>query len=152
MKSAQDETHARLAANVVPIRQATSARQTSEWGMRSSQGIFQTLKDEFGYDENGLRKIMLLCSVHLFNMRARMVGINQILSVYMPQLKFEAITSCRAICISNLLLVMTLRSPSSSSPQGFHEASFHQVLLATFFTLFSTTIHVFLSSFLIIQK
>lgn len=90
IKSSQDETRAKDAREVLQIRQATSARQASEWGMRSFQGMFPRLKDRFMYEENGERRVMLLCSIHLFNLRTRMVGINQILSTYMPHLSVEA--------------------------------------------------------------
>jgi hypothetical protein len=54
-------------------REATSARQTAEWGMLTLQASFPRLKD-----------------VLLYNMRARMVGINQILNTYMPRLMWDA--------------------------------------------------------------
>eukprot|EP00171_Calliarthron_tuberculosum_P022248 IDg22248t1 len=90
LKSAQDETSAEGAAEVIKLRQATSARQASEWGMRALQGSFPRIKDQFIYEERGERKLMLLVLVHLFNFRARRVGINQILSSYMPLFSVEA--------------------------------------------------------------
>ena len=39
--------------------QATSVRQLSEWGKRYLQGLFPRLKDNFGYDENGERILIL---------------------------------------------------------------------------------------------
>lgn len=90
IKSAQDETNAEGALEVIRIRQATSARQASEWGMRAFQATFPRMKDRFMYEEHGERKLMLNCAVLLFNLRSRMVGINQILSTYMPHLSVEA--------------------------------------------------------------
>lgn len=89
IKSAQDETEAEGPSEIVKIRQATSLRQASEWGMRAFQGSFPRIKDRFIYEETGERKVMLLCLMMLFNIRARRVGVNQILSVYMPHLSVE---------------------------------------------------------------
>jgi hypothetical protein len=71
-------------------REATSARQTAEWGMLTLQASFPRLKDRFVYEERGERRIVLKMMVLLYNMRARMVGINQILNTYMPRLMWDA--------------------------------------------------------------
>ena len=71
-------------------REATSARQTAEWGMLALQASFPRLKDRFVYEERGERRIVLKMMVLLYNMRARMVGINQILNTYMPRLMWDA--------------------------------------------------------------
>ena len=68
-------------------RQATSARQTAEWGMLTMQASFPRVKDRFVYEERGERRIVLKMFVLLYNMRARMVGINQIRNTYMPHLE-----------------------------------------------------------------
>ena len=67
--------------------EATSLRQSSEWGMRGLQGSFPRLKDRFMYEEYGERLLVLLTIVHLYNFRARYVGMNQIRSVFMPTLE-----------------------------------------------------------------
>ena len=69
--------------------QATSARQSAEWGMRALQASFPCLKDKFYYEEGGERKRMLKFLVLLYNFRARRVGINQIRSVYFPYLELN---------------------------------------------------------------
>ena len=71
-------------------RQATSMRQAAEWGMRALQSSFPRMKDRFVYEERGERRITLKLFVLLFNMRARMVGINQIKNVYMANLNRDA--------------------------------------------------------------
>ena len=71
-------------------RQATSARQTAEWGMLTLQASFPRLKDRFVYEERGERRITLKMLVLIYNMRARMVGINQILNTYVPRLMWDA--------------------------------------------------------------
>ncbi len=59
-------------------RQATSAQQTAEWGMHMIQILFLQIKDCFVYKERGERRICLKMLVLMYNMCARMVGINQI--------------------------------------------------------------------------
>jgi hypothetical protein len=71
-------------------KEATSARQTAEWGMRMIQKSFPGLKDRFVYEERGERRICLKMMVLLYNMRARMVGINQIRNTYMRHLTRDA--------------------------------------------------------------
>jgi hypothetical protein len=68
-------------------RQATSARQTAEWGMLAMQTYFPRIKDRFVYKERGERRIVLKMFVILYSMWARMVGINQIQNNYMCHLK-----------------------------------------------------------------
>ncbi len=65
-------------------------RQSAEWGMRALQSSFPRLKDTLTYKERGERRIMFDCFFHLFNLRSRLVGINQITSVYLPTLDIDA--------------------------------------------------------------
>ena len=67
-------------------RDATSMRQSSEWGMRAFQASFPRLKDRITIEYRGQRKLMMKLLIHLYNLRTRKVGINQILNVYMPAL------------------------------------------------------------------
>ena len=90
IKSAQDEHAAEGAEEFLQLQQATSVRQASEWGMRAFQGSFPRIKDRLLYEERGERKLILWCMVLLFNFRTRLVGINQILSTYMPFMGAEA--------------------------------------------------------------
>lgn len=78
------------AESIAKLRQATSARQAFKWGMRAFKGNFAVLKDRIMYEERGERKIVLWCIVLLFNLRTRLVGINQILNAYMTHLSVEA--------------------------------------------------------------
>ena len=71
-------------------RQTTSARQTAEWGMLSIQASFPRIKDRFIYEERGERRLVMKMFVLLYNMRARMVGINQIRNTYMTHLNCNA--------------------------------------------------------------
>jgi len=70
--------------------QATKLRQASEWGMRAFQGSFPRLKDKFKYEERGERRVILELTTFLFNMRARVVGQNQIATTFMPHLLKDA--------------------------------------------------------------
>jgi hypothetical protein len=88
-------------------RQATSARQTTEWGMLTMQASFPRVKDRFVYEERGKQKIVLKMFVILYNMQARMVRINQIRNTYMPHLQCGA--KCRCLfLISNQRLKLKL--------------------------------------------
>jgi hypothetical protein len=71
-------------------RQATLARQTAEWGMWMFQMSFPWVKDRFVYEERGERRICLKMLVLLYNMRARMVGINWTRNTYMKHLMRNA--------------------------------------------------------------
>lgn len=92
IKSSQDyRSAAGDAPEMVPVmRQATLARKRSEWGMRSFKCIFLRLKDRIIYEENGEGKLILLTKVLLFNLRSKLVGVNQILNTYMPNLGIDA--------------------------------------------------------------
>jgi hypothetical protein len=68
------------------VKDATSLRQSSEWGMRSFQVSFTCIKYCIAIEHRGQCKLMMKLMVHLFNLRTRKVGINQILNVYMPSL------------------------------------------------------------------
>lgn len=70
--------------------QATAARQSAEWGMRAVQSSFPRLLDRIVYEERGERRLVLLSIVYLFNFRTSTVGLNQLLSVYMPWLDRDA--------------------------------------------------------------
>ena len=78
------------ARTVRMFNEATSFRQTSEWGMRGLQGSFPRLKDRLVYEECGERLIIIKMIVMLFNLRSNRVGINQILNTYMPRLESDA--------------------------------------------------------------
>ena len=70
--------------------EATAMRQSAEWGMRSLQASFPRLKGRFIFEKFGERRVILKMMVLLYNLRARMVGINQIRNTYMPALQVNA--------------------------------------------------------------
>lgn len=76
--------------------EATSMRQSAEWGMRALQSSFPRLKDRIVYEEHGERKRIQRMMFLLFNIRARRVGINQIRNYYMPELERNANTLIHA--------------------------------------------------------
>ncbi len=57
---------------------ATSMRQAAEWGMQAFQSLFPQVKDRFVYEERGERRLIMKMMVLLYNLRANIVGINQI--------------------------------------------------------------------------
>ncbi len=66
-------------------RQATSLRQSAEWGMRVVQGSFPRLKDRLLFSENMAdRKVFLHLIPMLLNFRTRNVGLNQLSSTFYP--------------------------------------------------------------------
>jgi hypothetical protein len=58
--------------------------------MRMFRTSFPWVKDRFVYEEKGEQRIYLKMLVLLYNMRARMVGINQIRNTYMKHLTRNA--------------------------------------------------------------
>jgi hypothetical protein len=71
-------------------QQTTSAWQTAEWGMLSIQTSFPIIKDQFIYKEQGEQRIVMKLLVLLYNMRAQIVGINQIQITYTQHLNRNA--------------------------------------------------------------
>jgi hypothetical protein len=65
-------------------RQLLSYRQTAEWGNRALQGCFGRLRVPLDANYSDCRADLLEICFRLHNLRTRMVGINQIRSVYMP--------------------------------------------------------------------
>jgi hypothetical protein len=70
--------------------EATSMRQSSEWGMRAFQSSFPRIKDRIRWEKNGERRLIMKLLILLYNTRSRKVGINQIRNVYMPSLIRDA--------------------------------------------------------------
>ncbi|EIW77798.1 hypothetical protein CONPUDRAFT_92166 [Coniophora puteana RWD-64-598 SS2] len=64
--------------------QLVSFRQAAEWGMRTLQGSFGRLRIPLNIGSGTDRADLLEVCARLSNVRARLVGINQIRSVYMP--------------------------------------------------------------------
>ena len=96
IKSAQNdlvgagESFEEQALDFLKKQQATLMRQSSEWGMRMIQSSFPRMCDKFPFETRGERRIAIKMMVLLYNLRARMVGINQIKNVFMPALELNA--------------------------------------------------------------
>jgi hypothetical protein len=90
IKSFQDYDRDDVLESIAEKRAATSMRQSAEWRMRAVQASFPRLKDTLLYKEYGERHMILTCLYLLYNCRARLVGINQIASVYLPYLENDA--------------------------------------------------------------
>ena len=65
-------------------REIVNARQAAEWGMRSIQGSFGRLRIPLSITMDHLRCRILLTCFRLHQLRVRLVGINQIQTVYHP--------------------------------------------------------------------
>ena len=88
LKSAQDTTNAVTHKDFEVISQATSLRQSAEWGMRAIQASMPRLKDRFLYEQEEKqdkeRRIILELVPLLYNFRLEAVGLNQLRSTYVP--------------------------------------------------------------------
>jgi hypothetical protein len=86
----EGNTDAAVRQDIMRKRQATSMRQSSEWGMRAMQSSFPRMCDRMAYEQKGERRIAIKMMVYLYNLRARMVGINQIRNFFQPALNRDA--------------------------------------------------------------
>jgi hypothetical protein len=67
-------------------RQATSLRQSAEWGMRAIQGSFPRLKDRLLFSEKKEnRQVLLHLITMLLNFGTRRIGLNQLKSTFYPR-------------------------------------------------------------------
>jgi hypothetical protein len=80
MQGTIDEIQERVAFD----RELLSYRQTAEWGMRGLQGSFGRLRIPLEIGRQSERGDLIEICIRLNNLRARLVGINQIRTVYMP--------------------------------------------------------------------
>ncbi len=90
IKPSQELIHIRSYRAQSIARDATSMRQSAEWGMRAFQSSMPRIKDRMKFEERGERKVTLTVMILLFNLRARMVGINQSQSFYVGALYRDA--------------------------------------------------------------
>ncbi|KAJ8509483.1 hypothetical protein ONZ45_g8351 [Pleurotus djamor] len=65
-------------------RQLLSYRQTAEWGNKDIQACFGRLRVPLPINYSDVRGDLLEIIMRLFNLRTRLVGFNQIRSVYLP--------------------------------------------------------------------
>ncbi len=73
----EGNTDAAVQHDIMQKRQATSMRQSSEWGMRALQSSFPRMFDQMTYKQKGEQQIGIKMMVYFYNLHARMVGINQ---------------------------------------------------------------------------
>ena len=90
IKSSQELIHIHDYTEQGIAADATSMRQSAEWGMRAFQSSMPRIKDRMKFEERGERKVTLTMMVFLYNFRARMVGINQLNSFYAGPLDCDA--------------------------------------------------------------
>lgn len=68
-------------------RQLLSFRQTAEWGNCALQGSFGRLRVPLDANNSDTRGNLIEICIRLHNLHTRMVGINQIAAVYVPEWK-----------------------------------------------------------------
>jgi hypothetical protein len=90
IKSSQELIHIEDPQERGVARDATSMRQSAEWGMRAFQCSMPCIKDRMKFETRGERKVTLTMLILLYNLRARAVGINQLLSFYAAPLDCDA--------------------------------------------------------------
>jgi len=90
IKSSQDLIHIHDYNKRNVARDATSMRQSAEWGMRAFQSSMPRMKDKMKFEVRGERKVTLTMMILIYNLRARMVGINQLQSFYTASLNRDA--------------------------------------------------------------
>jgi hypothetical protein len=91
IKSGAEETAQDFEEHII-LEEATSMRQTAEWGMNGFQLSFPRMRDRLRWVEFGECKVIISLVVHLYNIRSRLVGINEIQNTYMPNLSPEVHT------------------------------------------------------------
>ena len=90
IKSSQELIHIEDHQERRIAREATSMRQSAEWGMRAFQSSMPRIKDRMKFETRGERKVTLTMMILLYNLRARAVGINQLQSFYATPLHRDA--------------------------------------------------------------
>ena len=90
IKSSQELIHIQSYRARRIARDATSMHQSVEWGMQAFQSLMPCKKDRVTLEERGERKVTLTVMILLYNLRARMIGINQLRSFYMGALYHDA--------------------------------------------------------------
>jgi DDE superfamily endonuclease len=65
-------------------RQVLSYRQTAEWGNHTLQSAFARLRIPLPVQDHKFRANILEVCARLHNLRTRLIGLNQIRTVYMP--------------------------------------------------------------------
>ena len=66
-------------------RALVSARQAVEWGMRQIQGAFGILRIPMECNDHDRRAMIIRVCLRLHQLRTRMIGLNEIRSVFIPQ-------------------------------------------------------------------
>jgi DDE superfamily endonuclease len=90
IKSSQELIHIDNHVDRQIARDATSMRQSAEWGMHAFQSSMPRIKDRMVFEERGERKVTLCLMILLYNLRANLVGINQLTSFYAAPLTRDA--------------------------------------------------------------
>jgi hypothetical protein len=90
IKSCQELIHIKDCAERGIAHDATSMRQSAEWGMRAFQSSMPRLKDHMKFETCGEWRVILTMMILLYSLQARAVGINQLTSFYTAPLNCDA--------------------------------------------------------------
>jgi hypothetical protein len=82
IKSLQELIHIEDCMECGMARDATSMRQSAQWGMMAFQSSMPCLKDCMKFETRGERRVTLTMMILLYNLQAQTVGINQLKSAY----------------------------------------------------------------------
>ena len=63
-------------------KSVTALRQCSEWGNNELCSVFPRLKTKWDINNSSFRQLGMMTIVHLHNLRTRLLGRNQIRSVF----------------------------------------------------------------------
>ena len=96
-KSNEKYTKSAMGLSDRQVADLISIRQGSEWGMRALQGAFPRLTARFIWETRGVRGVVLHNIVHLFNLRTRKIGFNQIRTLWMPAYSHGSPDLCEAL-------------------------------------------------------
>jgi hypothetical protein len=91
IRSIDNITNAQNELEMLKMIQATSLRQSAKWGLRALQSASPCIKQKIRFEERGDRKIFLMAITLLNNYCCTKVGLNQIRSVYSPNLNKDPV-------------------------------------------------------------
>jgi hypothetical protein len=67
IKSAQSDINANSAIEILVLKEATSLRQSAEWGMGALQNSFPRITDKIRFEQTGKRVMLLECMILFYN-------------------------------------------------------------------------------------
>ena len=94
IKLSQELIHIENDAERIIACDATLMQQSAEWGVCAFQSSTPCIKDWMNFKECGKSKVTLMMMILLYNLQARVVGINQLQSFYTVPLDHDKNLNC----------------------------------------------------------